>query len=218
MKSKMKIKLTNLTDITPYYNNPRDNRPAVEPVIESIKRFGFIKPIVVDSKGVIIVGHTRYLAAVHMSLDKVPVVFTDMDGELAKQYRIADNKLAEKSVYDEDALIQELKAMKMPEEMQAFFFEDLNGMLNFSYDQFAAKTPTSAYFTPEENDESTQPSSYSPSYSESADEDYTNDESEDDSEPQENKTDMYKVYIEDGHRKMNVYCPYCGNIETITLD
>lgn len=55
----MKIQKVKLNEIYPYYNNPRDNARAVGPVMESLKKFGFIKPIMVDKDMVIICGHTR---------------------------------------------------------------------------------------------------------------------------------------------------------------
>ena len=54
----MKVKSVKLSEIFPYYDNPRDNTNAVEPTKESIKRFGFVKPILVDKAGVIVAGHT----------------------------------------------------------------------------------------------------------------------------------------------------------------
>lgn len=48
-----------LSEIRPYKKNPRLNDGAVEKVAKSIKEFGFKQPIVVDSDGVIIAGHTR---------------------------------------------------------------------------------------------------------------------------------------------------------------
>lgn len=61
-----------LSDITPYENNPRNNEEAVEKVANSIKEFGFNQPIVVDKDNVIIVGHTRYLAAQELGLTEAP--------------------------------------------------------------------------------------------------------------------------------------------------
>lgn len=63
-----KSELMKLTDITPYANNPRKNDRAIEPVKNSIMEFGFNQPIVVDKNNVIIVGHTRYLAALELGL------------------------------------------------------------------------------------------------------------------------------------------------------
>ncbi len=99
-----------ITDIVPYENNPRLNEGAIEYVMNSIKEFGFKQPIVVDKDNVIIVGHTRYKAAQRLSLKEVPVlVATDLSPAQVKAYRIADNKTAEKALWDDDLLGVELQ-------------------------------------------------------------------------------------------------------------
>ena len=67
----MKIEQRKLADIKPYENNPRINDDAVGAVVASIREFGFRQPIVVDTNGVIICGHTRWKAAQQLGLDKV---------------------------------------------------------------------------------------------------------------------------------------------------
>ena len=62
-----------ITSIRPYADNPRINDQAVEAVAASIRAFGFRQPIVVDENDVIIVGHTRYKAALRLGLKTVPV-------------------------------------------------------------------------------------------------------------------------------------------------
>ena len=69
----MKVKLRSITTIRPYDRNPRVNDQAVDAVAASIREFGFRQPIVIDEDGVIIVGHTRYKAALKLGLEKVPV-------------------------------------------------------------------------------------------------------------------------------------------------
>ena len=102
----MKIELRLLAEIRPYENNPRLNDDAVDAVAKSIQEFGFRQPIVVDTEGVIICGHTRYKAAKKLGLEKVPVhVATDLSPEQIKAYRIADNKSAELSDWDYDLCI-----------------------------------------------------------------------------------------------------------------
>jgi len=105
----MKIELRPLADITPYENNPRINDQAVDAVAESIARFGFRQPIVVDEAGVIICGHTRFKAATKMALAEVPVhVATDLTPEQIRAYRIADNRTAELSEWNMELLPLEL--------------------------------------------------------------------------------------------------------------
>lgn len=109
----MKIELRALAAIKPYEKNPRINDGAVDAVAESIRRFGFRQPIVVDSEGVIIVGHTRLKAAAKLGLDKAPVhVARDLTPEQIRAYRIADNKTAELSEWNLDLLPLELAELK----------------------------------------------------------------------------------------------------------
>jgi len=105
----VKVELWKLERIKPYEHNPRKNDKAVDAVAESIRRFGFKQPIVVDTDGVIVVGHTRWKAARKLGLEKVPVhVARDLSPEQIKAYRIADNKTAELAEWDYELLPIEL--------------------------------------------------------------------------------------------------------------
>jgi ParB-like chromosome segregation protein Spo0J len=66
------IEIRAIDSIRPYEHNPRKNDSAVDAVAASLREFGFRQPIVVDSEGVIIAGHTRYKAALKLGLAKVP--------------------------------------------------------------------------------------------------------------------------------------------------
>lgn len=209
----MKVKSVKLSEIFPYYDNPRDNTNAVEPTKESIKRFGFVKPILVDKAGVIIAGHTRYVAAYQLGMEFVPVVYSDMDDEMAKKYRILDNKLAEKSSFDEDQLLEELRNMEVPTDMQAFFFEDINQMLNFSLDSI--------------NQQAEEYGGFQDDYSQVDEENFeapSNEEAvESEEAPSDEEEDPAKdLFVlkerEDGSHYMKVVCPYCGNMETIEIE
>lgn len=119
-----KSELMKLVDITPYANNPRKNDRAIEPVMNSIREFGFNQPIVVDKDHVIIVGHTRYLAALELGLEEVPVyVAAHLSEEQARAYRLADNKTNELSEWDAGLLELELDAVE-DLDMSDYGFED----------------------------------------------------------------------------------------------
>lgn len=108
----MKVELRSILEIRPYSKNPRQNKKSIEFVANSIKEYGFQQPIVVDSHGEIIVGHTRYAAAKQLGFTTVPVVVADNLTELqVKAYRIADNKTHEYSVWDQEQLAEELESM-----------------------------------------------------------------------------------------------------------
>jgi len=109
----MEIEMVDVAHLVPYERNPRINEAAVDAVAASIRQFGFRQPIVVDTEGVIICGHTRYKAALKLGLEKVPVhVATDLTPEQIKAYRIADNKTAEMSDWNYDLLPIELAELK----------------------------------------------------------------------------------------------------------
>lgn len=209
----MKIQSVNLKDIFPYYDNPRDNTDAIEPVKESFKKFGFIKPIVCDKNGVIICGHTRYVAAFQLGVEYVPVIFSDMDDEQAKKFRLADNKLAEKSYFDEDELLEELRKMEVPTEMQAFFFEDIDQMLNFDIGSIQQQAEDAGGFENYESYTSSDDIGYNPD---------NPDKGNGEENPNEEVDPAELLFVmqtrEDGTHFMKVVCPYCGNLEIIEID
>ncbi len=71
---KVKIEYVNVTDVTPYANNPRKNEKAVAAVAKSIKEFGILQPLVIDSDGTLVAGHTRLLACLELGVERVPCV------------------------------------------------------------------------------------------------------------------------------------------------
>lgn len=119
-------------DLIPYEKNPRINDYAVKKVLESIKEFGFRNPILVDEDMVIIAGHTRREASILAGMESVPyIILKDLTPEQIKAYRIADNKLAELSNWDEDLLkaeLFELQAVDFPLEVMGFTEIDLQGI------------------------------------------------------------------------------------------
>lgn len=98
--------------VRPYPNNPRKNKKAVAAVAKSIREFGFKVPIVVDTEGVIITGHTRREAAISLGMKTVPVIVADdLTEQQVKAFRLADNKVAEIAEWDDDALQEELASL-----------------------------------------------------------------------------------------------------------
>jgi len=109
----MQIELWPIDRVRPYDKNPRDNDGAVEAVARSLQEFGFRQPIVVDTDGVIVVGHTRWKAARKLGLQQVPVhVATELTPAQCKAYRIADNQTASIAEWDYDLLPLELADLK----------------------------------------------------------------------------------------------------------
>lgn len=132
VREDMKVLYADPLDLIPYENNPRINDYAVKKVLESIKEYGFTNPILVDEALVIIAGHTRREAAILAGLEKVPyIIKDDLTPEQVKAYRIADNKLAELSTWDEEALkaeLFELQELDYPLEVMGFTEMDLKDL------------------------------------------------------------------------------------------
>lgn len=121
----MQIIEKRLDELHPYEKNPRKNEAAVQNVANSIKEFGFKVPIVIDKNGVIVTGHTRYLAAQELGLETVPTIMADdLTPKQIKAFRIADNKTAEKASWDEALLKEELKDILDDFDMTEFGFGD----------------------------------------------------------------------------------------------
>ena len=105
----MEIIYKNVDDLIPYEKNPRKNSKAVGYVANSIEEFGFKVPIVIDSQNVVVCGHTRLLACKKLNICSVPcIVADDLTDEQIKAFRLADNKVAEKAVWDFDLLNEEI--------------------------------------------------------------------------------------------------------------
>lgn len=104
------IQYCNPEELIPYERNPRDNRAALDAIELSIEEYGFTNPILVNEEKVILAGHTRREAAILAGLEKVPYIVVDgLTEAQQKAYRLADNKLSELSIWDEDLLKEELE-------------------------------------------------------------------------------------------------------------
>jgi ParB-like chromosome segregation protein Spo0J len=152
----MKIEMRDIAGIKPYENNPRFNDATVDAVARSIQEFGFRQPIVVDEEDVIIVGHTRYKAALKLGMKKVPVhVAKGLTPAQARAYRLADNQTATLSQWDEERLpfeLAELQEMGFDLDLTGFSSEDLLRYL----DPATAEGLTDPDDIPEPPDESVQ--------------------------------------------------------------
>jgi len=131
----MKVDLVPIDSIVGYARNPRRNEKAIPKVKSSLKEYGFRQPIVVDADGVIVVGHTRWMAAKELGMTEVPVhVAENLTPAQIKGYRIADNRTAQESEFDD-----ELLAIEMQELLDAKFDLDLTGFDGTEIDNLLKK-------------------------------------------------------------------------------
>lgn len=126
-----------LERLRPYANNPRTHSPdQVRRIADSIAKFGFNNPVLVDSTAGIIAGHGRLLAAKLLGLAAVPVIVLDhlTDAE-RRAYVIADNQLALMAGWDEQLLASELSLLSdegFPLDVIGFSEAELSALLDAS--------------------------------------------------------------------------------------
>jgi len=122
---KKEIIYKQINELIPYENNARINDDAVYPLIESIKEFGFNNPIIIDENNVIINGHTRLKALKKLKWDEVPCIqLKDLSTEQKNAYRLADNKVAEIALWDEEKLLEEIQGINNID-LSIFGFEEI---------------------------------------------------------------------------------------------
>lgn len=129
-----------LSEIKPYKKNAKKHdETQIKNVMQSIKEFGVVQPIVVDRTNTIIIGHCRYEAMKRLGYDELQedwVKVVDLSEEEAEKLRLLDNKLNE-SEWDLELLKDLVPSIdfsdfeidfNLPEEVQDInlddFFED----------------------------------------------------------------------------------------------
>lgn len=101
-----------IDELIPYENNPRNNQKTVKYLVNSIKKFGFQVPLVIDTNNVIITGHTRYKAAKELEMKELPcIIASDLTEQQIKAFRIIDNKVAELAIWTDEELSDDIKSL-----------------------------------------------------------------------------------------------------------
>lgn len=110
----MEIRSVKIKEIKPYDRNAKKHDDTqINNVAESIRQFGFVQPIVIDSNGVIVIGHCRFEAAKRLKYAEVPCIMVDdLTSEQVDALRIVDNKTNE-SPWDIDLLTEELQDLDL---------------------------------------------------------------------------------------------------------
>jgi ParB-like chromosome segregation protein Spo0J len=108
-----RFQLVDVTSLRPSPNNARKHtKTQIRALAKSIETFGFAAPILVDKGGAILAGHARFEAAKKLRLKNIPVIYLDhLNGSQARAYMLADNKLTDRSAWDEPKLALELKEL-----------------------------------------------------------------------------------------------------------
>jgi hypothetical protein len=108
-----RVEIIPVGQLRPYPNNARTHsKKQIRQIADSIGRFGFTNPVLIDDGGQIIAGHGRVEAAKLIGLAAVPTIRVSHLSDLEKRaYILADNRLAEKAGWDREILAIELQAL-----------------------------------------------------------------------------------------------------------
>lgn len=133
----MEIQNISIKKIKPYkFNNKVHPEAQVDKIRDSIEAFGFLKPIILDENYEILAGHGAFLGGKKSGLTMIPcVVHSGLSERQKRAYRIADNKIAEKSLWDFDKLsheISELSNMDFDVEITGFNEQEIEDVLKNS--------------------------------------------------------------------------------------
>lgn len=106
LKPRLQVEYKPPRKIAPRARNPRlHSEDQIGKLMESIREFGFVAPILVDGAGEIIAGHGRLEAAKRLGFEEVPViVLRHLSPAQIKALVIADNQLASLSKWDDNVL------------------------------------------------------------------------------------------------------------------
>jgi site-specific DNA-methyltransferase (adenine-specific) len=120
--------------VIPYARNPRQiPQSAIDKVAASIQEFGFRQPLVVDAKGVIVVGHVRLQAAQKLGMTEVPVHIADgLTKSQVKAYRLMDNRCNQETAWDDELLgleLLDLEDLEFDLELTGFDQDELTALL-----------------------------------------------------------------------------------------
>ena len=109
--------------VKPNARNARTHsKKQIRQIADSIATFGFLVPILVDERRVVIAGHGRYAAAKLLGHKKVPAIEVQGLSEAKRRaLALADNKIAENAGWD-----RELLAAELPELAELLVVENLD--------------------------------------------------------------------------------------------
>ena len=147
-----RIEMWPIERLIPYARNARTHSDAqVAQIAASMLEFGVNNPLLVDSRGGLVAGHGRLLAARKLGLEQLPVVVLDHLTETQRRaYILADNRLAELAGWDTEMLALELSELEGEFDLSVMGFgeEEIRKMLG----EAATDTDNAAPGDPDQED------------------------------------------------------------------
>jgi ParB-like nuclease domain len=113
MSARRDVKLSSVRKLRPNKRNARTHsKKQIRQIANSIGRFGWTYPILIDETGMILAGHGRYEAALLLGHREVPVIVVSCLNDTEKRaLALADNKIAANAGWDRAVLAAELNEL-----------------------------------------------------------------------------------------------------------
>lgn len=192
----MKIEEVRIDEISNHERNPKQHPDKqIRLLEESIKRFGWTNPVILDKDGRILAGHARVKAAIAAGNDTVPCIRTKLTGAEADAYLIADNRLSDIAPYDRDILDELLGGLP----------DDLVELTGFEVNAIDSYLDSNESNSAEVILENTEETAYSPNLKPAF------------SNPQVSNEDLEQArenieHVTDKNvKQINAFCPNCGH-------
>ena len=114
MRTTTKLEMRRVADLIPYARNAREHsEEQIQQLRASLREFGFVAPLLIDTQGNIIAGHGRLMAAQSEGIETVPCVLVEhLTDTQRRAYILADNRLAEQASWNADLVSLELQELK----------------------------------------------------------------------------------------------------------
>jgi DNA modification methylase len=148
--------------LTAYDGNARTHSDKqIAQIAASIRKFGFVNPVLISADGIVIAGHGRVEAAKQLGLLNVPTIeLAHLSDAERRAYVIADNRLAELAGWDREILaieLQTLSDMNLDFDLEITGFETAELDILLDGDVSEADDPDDAFPEPEPDSAVTQP-------------------------------------------------------------
>lgn len=110
----LKIELRPTSSLKPAKRNARTHSDEqIEQIASSIAQFGFLNPVLVDTRGRLVAGHGRVEAARLIGIEEIPTLcIAHLSEAELRAYALADNRIAEKAGWDSEILRIELAELQ----------------------------------------------------------------------------------------------------------
>lgn len=113
----MQIETLQIADLTSDPANARKHDGSnIQAIADSLRRFGQVKPIVIDAAGVVRAGNGTLEAAKVLGWEAIQCRRVELKGAEATAYAIADNRTTDMSEFDDQKLAAQLQSLLSEDE------------------------------------------------------------------------------------------------------